>query len=91
MHYLTPPGISVDLINLLESLVNIRHSRYEGSPIFDGAASRFPIKWVPPTVMIIARAPGFLENLKKVDCPFIILLLSESLGEKSEAHSIMGI
>src|SRR5437879_5222855 len=53
--YPLPLLVLINLIDLRKGLVNIGHSRYKGSTLFDGATYRFPIERVAPAVMLIAR------------------------------------
>src|SRR5215468_6128619 len=91
LHDLKPRGISIQLVNLPESLINIRHASDHGRSFFEGTAPCFPIKGIAPSVVIKPRTTRLLEYLQKMNCSFMVRLFSKNLGEKSEAHGIVSI
>src|SRR3989442_10067490 len=90
-HYLPPLLILINLIDLREGFVDIGESCYKRGALFDGATYRFPIERVSPAVVLIARTAGRIENLEKMNRPFVIFLLPKGLRQESKPHGVMGV
>ncbi len=51
MHNAQPVRIAVELIDLAERFIHVRHGGDHWRAFFESAAPRFPIEWVAPRVM----------------------------------------